>query len=156
MYAGPGPAINPTPKSVRISPVTESDRAILEEMRGLLLHHHKVLLDWQRREFEQAHGRLLMPKLLQTIVEHEDFSWLRAMSGLIVQIDEALEADSAETPADAAALLKSAGALVTPVPETPYAARYHAALQALPEAVMTHAALVNLFKLRMPDARKPH
>ncbi len=136
--------------------MTDSDRAFLKELRGLLLHHHKTLLDWQRRDFEQAHGRLMMPALLQAIVEHEDFSWLRPMSGLIVQIDEALEADVDEAPADGASLVRSAAALVRPAPETSYAARYHAALQALPEAVMTHAALANLFKLRGLETQTPH
>ena len=40
--------------------------------------------------------------------------------------------------------------LVAPEPGTPYAMRYHAALQELPEAVLAHRDLVTLLKLQRP------
>lgn len=129
--------------------MNDRDRALLAELRRLLLHLHKTLIDWQRDDYERLNGRLQTTQLLQVIFDDPAFAWLRTMSGLIVRIDEALE----EKPPDVSEtgpLVAQARELVAPEAGTPYALRYHAALQELPEAVLAHRDLVTLLKLQRP------
>src|SRR5215204_4108670 len=72
-------------------PMNDADRALLTELRRLLLQLHKALIDWQRAEYETIHGRLQTTQLLNVLFNDPTFAWLRTMSGLIVRIDEALE-----------------------------------------------------------------
>ena len=153
--------------------MNDRDRALLIELRRLLLHLHKTLIDWQRAEYERLHGRLQTTQLLQVIFDDAAFAWLRSMSGLIVRIDEALEVKPGppSRPEDASArsrrssidqaraeaevsetgpLVAQARKLVAPEAGTPYAQRYHAALQELPDAVLAHRDLVTLLKLQRP------
>ncbi len=128
--------------------MTDADRVLLGEMRRLLLNLHKTLLDWQRSNYELTHGRLQTSQLLQVIFSHDDFAWLRPMSGLIVKMDEAIAGDSPEAPAPAGPLVREAAALISPETGTVYADRYRAALQELPDAVLAHRDLVTLLKLQ--------
>ncbi len=131
--------------------MNDADRILLRELRKALLHLHKTLLDWQRAEYELDHGPMAPGQLLQTIFNDEAFAWLRSMSGLIVGIDEALEAKPPESPA-ASPLIAQARELAAPAPGTPYADRYRAALQDLPDAVLAHRDLVTILKLQAPQA----
>ena len=128
--------------------MTESDRALLVELRRLLLQLHKVLIDWQRAEYEGVHGRLQTTQLLNVMLNDPAFAWLRSMSGLIVRIDETLDPKS--EPSESGPLAAAARDLVTPEAGSPYAQRYHAALQELPDAVLAHRDLVVLLKLQRP------
>ena len=131
--------------------MTDSDRALLVELRRLLLQLHKTLIDWQRRDYEHVHGRLQTTELLQAIFNAPDFAWLRSMSGLIVRIDEALEVKPPDPRfTETGPLVASARELVSPEVGTPYAMRYHAALQELPDAVLAHRDLITLLKLQRP------
>ena len=127
--------------------MTESDRALLTELRRLLLQLHKTLIDWQRRDYEHAHGRLQTTQLLQAIFNDPAFAWLRPMSGLIVRIDEALETEEVS---ETGPLVAQARELIAPEAGSGYAQRYHAALQELPDAVLAHRDLVTLLKLQRP------
>ena len=129
--------------------MNDRDRALLIELRRLLLHLHKTLIDWQRTDYEQLNGRLQTTQLLQVIFNDPAFAWLRTMSGLIVRIDEALDVKSADV-SETGPLVAQARELVAPEPGTPYAMRYHAALQELPDAVLAHRDLVTLLKLQRP------
>jgi len=131
--------------------MNDSDRALLAELRRLLLHLHKTLIDWQRDDYERLHGRLQTTQLLQVIFDHPDFAWLRTMSGLIVRIDEALEAKPPDV-SETGPLVAQARQLIAPEAGTPYAHRYHAALQELPDAVLAHRDLVTLLKLQRPSS----
>ena len=131
--------------------MNNADRALLHELRTVLLHLHKTLIDWQRSDYEQDNGPMAASQLLHIIFNDEAFAWLRAMSGLIVRIDEALAAKPPESPA-AAPLIAQARGLASPVQGSTYSVRYHAALQALPDAVLAHRDLVTLLKLHNPQA----
>jgi hypothetical protein len=128
--------------------MTDSDRALLTELRRLLLHLHKTLIDWQRREYELDRGHLQTTQLLQVIFDDPDFAWLRPMSGLIVRIDEALEVKGPVN--ETGPLVAQARELIAPEVGSSYAQRYHAALQELPDAVLAHRDLVTLLKLQRP------
>jgi hypothetical protein len=131
--------------------MNDQDRALLNELRRLLLQLHKTLIDWQRRDYETTHGRLQTTQLLQIIFNDPAFAWLRTMSGLIVRIDEALEVKPPEV-SETGPLVAAARELIAPEAGSPYASRYHAALQELPEAVLAHRDLVQLLKLQRPAA----
>ena len=131
--------------------MNDADRSLLRELRQVLLHLHKTLIDWQRAEYEMDHGPMGTPQLLQVIFSDEAFAWLRPMSGLIVSIDEALEAKPPDAP-PAAPLIGQARELASPAPGTAYSERYHAALQELPDAVLGHRDLITLLKLQNPQA----
>ena len=154
--------------------MTDADRALLLELRRLLLQLHKTLIDWQRAEYEGTHGRLQTTQLLNVMFNDPAFAWLRSMSGLIVRIDEALdppsrpEAASAwprrsplkdrraeagvprKDPIESGPLVAAARELIAPEAGSPYGQRYHAALQELPDAVLAHRDLVTLLKLQRP------
>jgi hypothetical protein len=129
--------------------MNEQDRALLTEMRRLLLQLHKTLIDWQRRDYETTRGRLQTTQLLQVIFNDPAFAWLRTMSGLIVRIDEALDIKTQDA-SETGPLVAAARELIAPEAGSPYAQRYHAALQELPEAVLAHRDLVQLLKLQRP------
>jgi hypothetical protein len=129
--------------------MNDRDRALLTELRRLLLQLHKTLIDWQREDYEGQYGRLQTTQLLQVILENPQFAWLRAMSGLIVSIDEALDIKSPDV-SETGPLVAKARELIAPEPGSHYALRYHAALQELPEAVLAHRDLVQLLKLQRP------
>src|SRR5688572_14289117 len=138
--------------------MTESDRALLVELRKLLLNLHKTLIDWQRADYERVRGRLQTSQLLNVMFNDPEFAWLRSMSGLIVRIDEALESkparstDQPRNEIESGPLVAGARDLIAPEPGTPYAQRYHAALQELPDAVLAHRDLITLLKLKRPAA----
>jgi len=130
--------------------MTDAERALLVELRNLLLQLHKTLIDWQRGDYERVHGRLQTTQLLNVLFNDESFAWLRSMSGLIVRIDETLAAKTPEAETGTGPLVAGARELVSPEAGTPYAQRYHAALQELPDAVLAHRDLVTLLKLQRP------
>ena len=131
--------------------MNDSDRALLVELRRLLLQLHKTLIDWQRADYEVAHGRMQTTQLLNVMFNDPAFAWLRSMSGLIVRIDETLETKPPKTePSESGPLVAAARELVAPEAGSPYAQRYHAALQELPDAVLAHRDLVMLLKLQRP------
>jgi hypothetical protein len=129
-----------------------AERALLVELRRLLLQLHKTLIDWQRTEYESAHGRLQTTQLLNVMFNDPAFAWLRSMSGLIVRMDEALEVKPPKPEIETGPLVAAAKELVAPEAGTPYAQRYHAALQELPDAVLAHRDLVTLLRLTRPAA----
>jgi hypothetical protein len=129
--------------------MNDADRALLAELRRLLLDLHKTLIDWQRADYERTRGRLQTTQLLNVIFNDPEFAWLRTMSGLIVRIDEALGSKPPEG-SETGPLVAQARQLIAPEPGSPYALRYHAALQELPDVVLAHSSLVTLLKLQRP------
>ena len=126
----------------------DSDRQLLVNLRRTLLNLHKALLDWERGAYERVHGRTSPGELLKVIVSDPQFAWLRAVSELIVRIDESLEIDALEGPEiDVPLLLAQARTIVSPAQsDTAYAQRYHLALQEHPDAVVAHSAVMNVLK----------
>jgi hypothetical protein len=125
----------------------ESERTVLIDLRRTLLHLHKTLLDWERAAYERIHGRTSPGELLKAAMEDPQFAWLRPISELIVRIDESLEMDAPDIPVDLEALVARARAVVAPDEAgSPFAKRYHDALQDLPDAVFAHRAVTNVLK----------
>jgi len=126
----------------------DTDRQLLTDLRRALLHLHKTLLEWERTAYERVHGRTSPAELLEAIVTDPQFAWLRPVSALIVEIDEGLEIDALEGPEiDVDWIVAQTRTYISPDESgTPYAQRYHAALQEHPDAVFAHRAVTNILK----------
>jgi hypothetical protein len=125
----------------------DSERTLLTDLRRALLALHKALLDWERAAYERIHGRTSAGELLKIIMEDAQFAWLRPISELIVRIDETLDLEAPDVPVDVDALVARARAVAAPDESgTPYAQRYHAALQDYPDAVFAHRGVTNVLK----------
>src|SRR5687768_11654454 len=127
--------------------MTDTDRQFLFDLRKTLLHLHKTLLDWERAAYERIHGRASASELLKVIVEDPQFAWLRPISELIVRIDETVDKEAEDTPADVNALVARARAVVAADEAgPPNAQRYYVALQEHPDAVLAHRAVTKVLK----------
>ena len=118
--------------------------AQLAELRPALLDLHKTLLDWERASYEREHGRQSGGELLQLLLSHPQFEWLRAISALVVRIDEELEAD-ASAPAEFDALVATIRSTIGERDMlAPFGQRYEAALQDSPDAIFAHKRVTRL------------
>lgn len=136
--------------------MNDVERGLLTDLRRALLHLHKTLLDWERAAYERIHGRVSGHALLQAIVSDPQFAWLHPMSQLIVTIDETLENEAPDRPADVSGILAQARQLVSPDETgTGYAQRYDAALQDSPDAVFAHRDVIALLKGRREEILPP-
>jgi hypothetical protein len=132
--------------------LSEETRRRLGEVRRALLRLHKLLLDDERARYEQAHGRVTSGALLQLVINHEQFAWLRSLSELVVRLDELLEAEEAAEQ-DALDILAYTRKLLTPSNSgDSFARKYDEALQREPAAVLAHRDVTRL--LPQADATK--
>jgi len=128
---------------------TTAESALLHDVRVRLLHLHQTLLDMERKSFETTHGRVNSGELLQLVLNHAQFAWLRIISALVVQIDEMLDADEQASAADMLNLISAARQLFAESGDQEFQQKYQAALQAEPEVVMAHAALMKLLRSKV-------
>ncbi len=90
-----------------------SDFAILKELRPLLLKSHKILMEAEKDRYEGIYGPIpTKGEYLRLVLHHEQFSWLRPISQLIVQIDEVVMAKTPLPPEQAAPVLEQARKLL--------------------------------------------
>ena len=72
-------------------PISTESRELLNDLRDLLLEQHKLLLDRERASYEKIHGTIAGPgPFLSLVLGDPYFAWLRQISTLVVEIDEAL------------------------------------------------------------------
>lgn len=71
--------------------------SFLKEARLQLLRLHKLLVDIERREFEQGNGQVSSGQFLNLLLNEPAFQWLKKFSTLIVEIDEMLDLDDGFT-----------------------------------------------------------
>ena len=82
-----------------------------------LLRLHKALLDAEKVTYEQRYGHISSnTQFFGLVLEHEWFSWLRPMSRLIADIDEAFASKEAMTTDVARTFLAQAAQLLQPNP----------------------------------------
>ena len=127
--------------------MTEHATPPLAELRAGLLRLHKRLLERERGQYQRAHGPVdSQHVLLGLVLSHPQFQWLRTLSELIVNIDEALE-DELTTPDIAQALVEEARdllAFVTPANE--FQTRYAEARDADPDVLVDSSTLYRLLR----------
>jgi hypothetical protein len=125
----------------------ESQRRLLTELRHALVPLHRTLLEWERAAYERIHGRTGAAEMLKVIVADPQFAWLRPVSELIARIDDVLQSDGPDVRIDVDPIVEQARTLVVPDEEgTPYARRYHAALQEVPDVVFAHRRVTAILK----------
>ena len=125
--------------------LTEATRRRLTEVRRALLRLHKALLDEERADYERVYGQVTGGELLQLVINHEQFAWLRPVSELIVRMDEMLDAVEPATESDAGALLAGARTLLKPSEAGGgFGQKYFAAIQQVPDVVLAHREVTRL------------
>jgi hypothetical protein len=116
----------------------------LVDLRLGLLCLHKSLLDMERQDFEKRSGRVSSGELLQLVINHAHFAWLRRISALVVEIDELLNSDEPATLGDVDGLISRARLLFTSPETEEFKTKYQTALQREPSVVMAHASVMRL------------
>ena len=118
----------------------------LGDVRLGLLRLHKTLLEMERIDYEKVFGGVTAGELLQLVINHAQFSWLRMISALVVEIDEVLNDDEPATMDDFEQLIGQARLLLTSPENEEFRTKYQAALQREPAVVMAHSALMQLLR----------
>ena len=124
----------------------EAQITLLRGLRLRLLHLHKSLLEMERLDFEKMFGRLTTGELLQLVINHAQFGWLRMISTLVVQIDEILDGEEPASLNDFEDLISQTRLLFTSPGNEEFRTKYQAALQREPAAVMAHSAVMQLLR----------
>jgi len=125
----------------------DADRQLLTDLRRALLHLHKTLLDWERVAYDRQHGRTPPGELLSIVMRDPHFAWLHPVSELIVRIDTMLDVEHPEPRAEMEAIVRQARTLIAPdASGSPYAQRYHTALQDHADAVVAHGQVAAVLK----------
>jgi hypothetical protein len=135
---------NETSESTEMLPAATIQR--LRELRRALLHLHKVLLDMERADFERLSGRLTSGEVLQLVINHPQFAWLRRISALVVEMDEMLSAEEPATQSDVDNLLEQARLLFSSAEDKEFKEKFQAALQREPAAVMAHSEMAKFLR----------
>jgi hypothetical protein len=127
-------------------PLTRVEITRLGDLRIRLLRLHKTLLEMERQDFEKIFGRVTTGELLQLVINHAQFGWLRMISALVVEIDELLDSEEPATMRDFADLVSQTRLLFTSPESEEFQTKYQAALQREPSVVMAHAEVMQLLR----------
>ncbi len=115
----------------------------VRDLRQALLDLHRELLAAQRIEAERFGGRMSASETLQAAVDDLRFSWIRTVSELISELDEAVSAgDADDSAAIERAVSRARELFVPPPPDTAFGTRYLRALQEHPAVVLAHRDVV--------------
>ncbi len=132
----------------RVKPASHDPTQRLTELRNGLLKLHTVLLHSERALYERDIQRIRSShQFLDLVLNDPAFAWLRVLSQLVVLIDETLEAEEAPGAAEANRLVRRVRELLSPADTSGvFESRYLAALQRDPDAILAHAAAMELLR----------
>jgi hypothetical protein len=118
----------------------------LEELRNALLELHRAILQAQRIRYERDHGRVdSRGELLQLVVRHPEFAWIRGLSALIAQLDEWSQSEAPGRGEEIAAIVRALKTLIQPDgTNEEFTTRYWPLLEITPEALVAHVRLWRL------------
>ncbi len=127
-------------------PINDQSRELLGNLRDLLLDQHKLLLDRERAEYEKTHEPIAGPgAFLSLVLSDPHFAWLKQISTLIVEIDEALSRRSKAGQTEADALTARARDMMRPREHgTDFQMRYYSAIQESPDVVILQVRIERL------------
>ncbi len=127
-------------------PISAATRENLTELRNLLLEQHKLLLDRERASYEKVKGPISGPgAYLGLVMGDPHFAWLKQISTLVVEIDEALARRSTAGQVEAEALATQARDIMRPREHgTDFQKRYYAAIQESPDIVILQCRIEQL------------
>jgi hypothetical protein len=109
--------------------------------REHLLALHKAIIDAERSNLERLEGRLTGGEMLQRLITDERFTWLRALTELVMRFDEIIESDAGEDVADGLARARQLLTLADG-DASPFRTEYARLLQESPATVLAHAAAI--------------
>ena len=132
--------------SVKSEALPEPDIACLRALRLSLLHLHHGLMEMERANFEKVFGSVNSGELLQLLINHAQFAWLRMISALVVEIDEMLDEDEPASSLNIRSLFTQARKLLTDSDNKEFRDKYQTALQNEPDIVMAHAEVMKLLR----------
>ena len=118
----------------------------LADLRLGLLRLHKALLEMERINYEKVSGQVNSGELLQMVLNHPQFAWLRIISALVVEFDEILNGEDPANVNDFAELTSQARRLLTAPENEEFKTKYQAALQNEPAVVLAHANVMQLLR----------
>jgi hypothetical protein len=130
----------------------DTDRERARELSRRLLRLHRVLLQWERRAYEDRHGSILSGELFHLLVTDRQFAWLRSLSAMVARIDELVDGDGPIDVRDVATAFQEAYRLLRSGEGGEFQGRYHEALQDSPDVVMAHADVSKLLPAARGDA----
>ena len=127
-------------------PITDQSRELLGDLRDLLLEQHKLLLDRERAEYEKTNEPIAGPgPFLALVLSDPHFAWLKQISTLVVEIDEALSRRSKAGQPEADALTAQARDIMRPREHgTDFQMRYYKAVQESPYVVILQCRIERL------------
>ncbi|HVV45147.1 MAG TPA: hypothetical protein VHC72_08065 [Bryobacteraceae bacterium] len=127
-------------------PISAATRETLTELRNLLLAQHKLLLDRERASYEKTKGPIGGPgAFLGLVMGNPHFAWLKQISTLVVEIDEALARRSTAGQVEAEALVTQARDIMRPREHgTDFQKRYYDAIQESPDIVILQCRIEQL------------
>lgn len=127
-------------------PISAATRESLTELRNLLLAQHKLLLDRERASYEKTNGPIAGPgPFLGLVMGDSHFAWLKQISTLVVEIDEALARRSTAGQVEADALVTQARDIMRPREHgTDFQKRYYGAIQESPDIVILQCRIEQL------------
>ncbi len=127
-------------------PIANESRELLVNLSNLLLEQHKLLLDREKAEYEVVNGPIAGPGVfLQLVLGDEHFLWLKNISTMVVEIDEALSRRSTAGQPEADALIAQARELMRPREEgSDFQKRYWHAVQESPDIVILQVRIERL------------
>ena len=121
--------------------IVDQDRDRMRALSSRLLSLHGVLLDRERRAYEERHGSVASRELLQLLLHDEQFSWLRSLSSMIAKIDEVVDAEKPIPPDGLKSAYRETYRLLKSGTGGDFQDKYHVALQDSPDVIMAHAAV---------------
>ncbi len=118
-------------------------RQRLTDLRNGLLRLHKVLLDSEGAVYDRDIARITSKGQFLSLVLHDPwFNWLHELSGLVVLIDETLDAKEPTTALEADRLVGLARALIKPSESgSGFVKHYFDAMQRDPDVVIAHSEM---------------
>ncbi len=118
----------------------------LLELRLKILQQHKIMMEFERRDFEALFGRVSAGELLQLLINHAQFAWLHRLSEFVVLIDETMaDKEFPLTDRNAEDYIAQARAIFDPEnPDLEFRERYQAITEDDPEAFVKHGEIKKL------------
>jgi hypothetical protein len=113
----------------------------LRDLNTRLLRLHGVLLDRERRAYEDRHGSVPSYELFQLVLYDAQFTWLRSLSGMIANLDAIVDADEPISPENLRSAFREVFQLLKSGEGGDFQAKYIVALQESPDVIMAHAAV---------------
>jgi hypothetical protein len=119
----------------------DPDRDRIRDLSTRLLRLHSVLLDRERRAYENRHGSVPSHQLFQLVLYDTQFAWLRSLSAMIANLDAIVDADEPISPESVRSVFREVYALLKSGEGGDFQAKYIIALQDSPDVIMAHAAV---------------